>query len=54
MPAVALNKGSKNGISVAKNMRDYRDEPVFKKKAEKVTKFLKKHGLPKSLGKKKK
>jgi len=35
-------------------MRDYSEEPAFKKKAEKAAGFIKKHGLPKTTGKKKK
>jgi hypothetical protein len=34
-------------------MRDYSNEPAFIKKAENAIKFLKKHGLPKSLKKSK-
>lgn len=53
MPSVAIKKGNKNEIAVVKKLRDYSDEPVFKKKAEKANAFLKKHGLPKSFTKKK-
>jgi len=34
-----------------KKMRDYSDDPFFKKKAEDAIKFLKKHPLPNSLKK---
>jgi len=54
MPTVALKKGKANDTTVVKKMRDYSNEPVFKKKAEKATEFLKKHGLPKTFTKKKK
>ena len=54
MPAVALKKDKENEIAVVKKMRNYSDEPVFKKKAEKAAAFIKKHGLPKTFTKKKK
>ena len=41
-------------MAVVKKMKDYSDEPAFKKKAEKATEFLKKNGLPKVFTKKKK
>lgn len=53
MPPVALKKGRTNEITVVKNMRDYSNEPVFKKKAEKAKAFIEKHGLPKHFTKKK-
>ena len=54
MPAVAVKKEPKSEIAVVNKMRDYKKEPVFKKKAEKAIAFLKKHGLPKTFTKKKK
>lgn len=54
MSAVNLKKEITTEITVVKNMRDYSNEPVFKKKAEKASQFLKKHGLPKSFTKPKK
>lgn len=54
MPTVASKKEKTNSITVVKKMRDYSNEPAFKKKAEKATEFLKKHGLPKAFEKKKK
>ena len=48
MPAVAIKKEKKIGVTIVKKMRDYSDEPAFKKKAENAIAFLKKHGLPKS------
>jgi hypothetical protein len=56
MPAIKNNKGkSDNGsIAVKKNMKDYSNDPYFVKKAEKADAFLKKHGLPKAISKKRK
>ena len=54
MATVALKKGKTNDVAVVKKKRNYSDEPAFKKKAEKATEFLKKHGLPKYFTKKKK
>lgn len=34
-------------------MRDYSNDPYVKKKAEAARSFLKKHGVPKSAGRKK-
>ena len=54
MPAVALKKDNKSEIAVVKKMRDYSKEPIFKKKAEKASAFLKKHGIPEAFTNKKK
>lgn len=54
MPTISLKKGKSNDVTVVKKMRDYSNEPAFKKKAEKASEFLKKHGLPKAFSKKKK
>jgi hypothetical protein len=54
MPTAALKKGKSNDITVVKKMKDYSNEPAFKKKAEKAAEFLKKNGLPKAFTKKKK
>jgi len=54
MPTSVLNKDKDAKIPVVKKMRDYSEEQAFKKKAEKAAAFLKKHGLPKTSGKKKK
>lgn len=51
MPAVTTKKDQTINISIVKKMRDYSNEPAFKKKAEKAIKFLKKHGLPESFKK---
>ncbi len=54
MPKSVLKKDKAKEIAVVKKMRDYGDEPVFKKKAKKAKAFIKKNGLPKAAGKKKK
>lgn len=54
MPSTAVKKDKSSDVTVVKRMRDYSDEPAFKKKAEKAASFLKKHGLPKSITKKSK
>jgi hypothetical protein len=54
MPAVAIKKDKSTHVIVVKKMRDYSEEPVFKKKAAKAIAFLKKHGLPKTFKKKNK
>lgn len=54
MPAVTAKKDKTNSVTIVKKMRDYSNEPAFKKKAENAVKFLKKHGLPESFKKKKK
>jgi hypothetical protein len=52
MPSIAIKKEKVTHVTVVKKIRDYSEEPVFKKKAEKATAFIKKHGLPKSFKKK--
>ena len=54
MPAVTIKKNPKTELAFVNKFRDYKKEPVFKKKAEKAIAFLKKHGLPKNFTKKKK
>jgi hypothetical protein len=54
MTTIALKKGKSNNVTVVKKMRDYSQEPAFKKKAEKATEFLRRHGLPKAFTKEKK
>ena len=54
MPTVALKKGNGNAVTVVKKMKDYSNEPAFKKKTEKAIAFVKKNGLPKAFTKKKK
>ena len=53
MPAATAKKDQTNNVTIVKKMRDYSNEPAFKKKAEDAIKFLKKHGLPESFKKKK-
>ena len=52
MPEVAIKKERSSNVAVVKKMKDYSNEPAFKKKADKATAFLKKNGLPKSFIKK--
>jgi len=52
MPTVTSNKKKQNGITVIKKMKDYSNEPAFKKKAAKAEEFLQKHGLPEDFVKK--
>lgn len=53
MPTVAVKKENTTHVAIVKKMRDYSNEPAFKKKAESAIAFLKKHGVPKSFQKKK-
>ncbi len=53
MPTALLKKEKVDTVTVIKKMRDYSNEPAFKKKAEKAIAFIKKHGLSKSAKKKK-
>jgi hypothetical protein len=52
MPAVAVKKEKSSEVAIVRKMKNYSNEPAFKKKAEKATKFLKKNGLPKAIAKK--
>lgn len=38
-------------ITIIKKMRDYSNDPFFKKKEEEAIKLIKKHGLPESFKK---
>ena len=38
-------------VTIDENMRDYSNDPYFKKKHEEAAEFIKKHGLPKSFKK---
>ena len=51
MPTVASRKERSDEIAVVKKMRDYSNEPAFKKKAEKAMSFLKKQDCLKLLQK---
>ena len=44
--ASSIKKNNLPGIKVVKKMRDYSNDPFFKKKAEDAIEFLKKHPLP--------
>jgi hypothetical protein len=49
MPVATVKKvKAKSSVTVVKKMRNYNDEPAFKKKSAKATAFLKKNGLPKA------
>ncbi len=48
MPTIAIKKEKNSSVTIVKKMRDYSNEPAFKKKAENAVAFLKKHGLPKA------
>jgi len=54
MATAAIKKDKSHNVTVVKKMKDYSEEPVFKKKAEKAIAFLKKNGLPKTFKKKSK
>ncbi len=54
MSTVAINKENSTRVTIVKKMRDYNNEPAFKKKAENAIAFLKKHEMPKAINKKKK
>lgn len=53
MSDIALKKEGQQKATVVKKIRDYGNEPAFKRKAEKAAAFLKKNGLPESFAKKK-
>jgi hypothetical protein len=40
-------------ITIVKKLRDYSNDPFFKKKTEEAKKFINKHGLPESFKQKK-
>ena len=46
MSQTASKKETTIKIRVVKNMRDYSNDPVFKRKGEEAKEFLKKNGLP--------
>lgn len=48
MSAINSIKENTKDVALVKKMRDYSNDPAFKKKAEDAKEFLKKHGLPKS------
>lgn len=52
MTKVILKKEKEDKVTVVKKMRNYSKEPLFKKKAEKASEFLKKHGTPPGFSKK--
>ena len=54
MSPLAVKKDNTSNITVVKKMKDYSQEPFFKKKLENAQNFIKKHGLPEILAEKKK
>jgi hypothetical protein len=49
MAVAAVKKEKANtNVNVVKKMRNYNNEPAFKRKAAKASAFLKKNGLPKT------
>ena len=56
MPAVTKKKKKRNfsNIIIVEKMRDYSNDPFFKKKAEEAKIFLQQHPLPESFTKKSK
>lgn len=52
MATTSIKKNKKDNIPVVKGMRDYSNDPTFKKKAEEAAALIKKYGLPKSAKKK--
>lgn len=54
MPAAASKKEKSNGVTVVEKMRDYSNDPFFKKKEEQAREFINKHGLPKNFTSKEK
>jgi hypothetical protein len=46
MPPATANKKMNENVTIVKKMKDYSNEPVFKKKASNAIAFTKKHGLP--------
>jgi hypothetical protein len=52
MPTVEDKKEHTSKVTIVKKLKDYSNEPAFKKKADSAVKFLRKNGLPKSLKKK--
>ena len=46
MAGVETKKKDAAKVKVAKKMKDYSEDPAFKKKAESAVEFLKKNGKP--------
>ena len=53
MGNVSTNKKFAMDVVVDKSIRDHGNDPAVQEKAKKAVAFLKKHGVPKSLSKKK-
>lgn len=54
MPAITTKKSTSVSVTVVKKMKDYSQDPFFKKKAERAKAFLAKHPLPEEPKKKSK
>ena len=46
MPVAVTRTKKDIAVTVVKKMRDYSQDPFFRKKAEKAKAFLEKYGLP--------
>ena len=53
MTTVSLNKKFKMDVVVDNSLQDRGDDLAIQKKAEKAVAFLKKHGVPRSIARKK-
>ncbi len=53
MPIKEINTGTVKSVTVVKKLRDYKNEPFFKKKLEDTKAYLKKYGLLEELTRKK-
>ena len=53
MGNVSTSKKFTMDVVVDKSIQDHGNDPAIQEKAKKATAFLKKHGVPKSLSKKK-
>ncbi|MBO9563359.1 MAG: hypothetical protein J7621_11320 [Niastella sp.] len=54
MPAVTTKKSTSVNVTVVKKMKDYSQDPFFKKKVESAKAFLARHPLPEEFKKKSK
>jgi hypothetical protein len=52
MRTTASKKSKQGEMIIVKKMKDYSNDPVFRKKAEDAINFIKKHGLPDAFKKK--
>ena len=52
MPAITTKNSTSVSVTVVKKMKDYSQDPFFKKKVERAKAFLTKHPLPEETKKK--